>query len=50
MKQEIVFEEDECYLLQPVNENAYRMQLVMTKEVFKECYKRWILEDKEQKE
>ena len=39
------FENDELYLRTPLRqygEGIYDTRLVMTKEIFQECYKRWI--------
>lgn len=43
MKEEILkFIDDKLYVYTPFGEDLYKVQLVMTKEVFQECYKRWI--------
>lgn len=44
-EQEIVFEGDEVYRLVPLPEyggEVCKLELVMTKEIFIECYKKWI--------
>lgn len=40
------FEDDKLYKDTPVqySSSVYRRQLVMTKDMFRECYIRWILE------
>ena len=47
MQEVFYFEDDKVFLYIPifVGSNASRKQLVMTKDLFKECYKRWILEE-----
>lgn len=51
MKVELNFVGDELYVYIPLPGGIYKTQLVMTKEIFQECYKRWIVpqesEDKE---
>lgn len=51
-KEYVEFEGDNCYVDTPINHLGdccdYQRRLVMTKEAFKECYKKWILEEKEQ--
>lgn len=52
-KQRIVIEGDCCFSETPVDLSqipghcSYSRKLVMTKEVFIECYKKWILEESE---
>ena len=49
----VVIEDDRCYVDTPVFTGRgdccdYKRQLIMTREVFQECYKKWILEEQEQ--
>ena len=47
------FEDDKLYLYYPLpqyGEGICKKDLVMTKEIFIECYKRWIKGEKEDKE
>ena len=46
MEEKIIFEEDKCFVEMPIYSNFVKRQLVMTKEVFIECYNKWIKEDK----
>ena len=52
-KEYVEFEGDNCYVDTPIYYHGdccdYQRRLVMTKEAFKECYKKWILEEQEQK-
>lgn len=52
IKEEWYFENDKLFKCTPVpelGENICRQQLVMTKEVFQECFNRWIIyKNKEQ--
>ena len=45
-KEELDFVDDELFVYIPLPKygdgRMYKKQLVMTKEVFRECYKRWI--------
>ena len=44
------FEDDKLFKSTPVPElgaNISRRQLMLTKEIFQECFIRWIMEDKE---
>jgi len=57
IKPELQFQDDEVYAYTPLpqyGEGIYDVKLVMTKDIFKECYKRWIEsaenEDKENKD
>ena len=48
-KEYVAIEDDHCYVDIPVYTGRgdccnYRRQLIMTKEVFQECYKKWILD------
>ena len=50
MEEEIIFEEDKCFVETPIYPNCgkgkfVKRQLVMTKEIFVECYNKWIKED-----
>ena len=50
----VVMEGDYCYVDTPVftglgNCCSYNRKLIMTKEAFRECYRKWILEEREQK-
>ena len=40
--QMITVEDDACYLNEPIGESLYSRKLIMTKEVFVECFHRWI--------
>ena len=42
MEQKVKFDGDVCYVLIPIHGEYYQKQVVMTKDVFIECYKRWI--------
>ena len=42
MEQEVKFDGDVCYVLIPFQGQYYQKQIVMTKEIFIECYNRWI--------
>lgn len=33
-----------------IGENVYKTEVIMTKEVFRECYKRWIEQERSDKE
>ena len=53
-EQRLKFHDDELYVYTPLpqyGEGIYKVELVMTKEIFRECYERWIKsqesEDKE---
>lgn len=52
MQEVFDFEDDKAFLHIPVDGHPHicRKQLVMTKDLFKECYKRWILEGEAPKE
>lgn len=39
---ELKFVDDKLFIYTPVSDEIYKMQLVMTKEIFQECYNRWI--------
>ena len=44
-KPELKFQDDEVYVYTPLpqyGEGICEVKLVMTKDIFKECYKRWI--------
>lgn len=44
----ILIEDDKVYVIVPqpqYGENVCQSSLVMTKEVFKQCYEKWILND-----
>lgn len=43
-KEELKFVDDKLFVYAPAlgHGNVCRVQLVMTKEIFQECYKRWI--------
>ena len=50
----VVMEGDYCYVDTPVftglgNCCSYNRKLIMTKEAFRECYRKWILEEQERK-
>lgn len=47
MKQQIIFDGDKCYLEVHIYGAKYERKLVMTKEVFIECYNKWIKENKD---
>lgn len=47
MDQQIIFDGDKCYVETPIYPNCVRRELVMTKEVFIECFNRWIKENKD---
>ena len=36
------FIDDKLFIYTPCKGNIYKKQLIMTKEIFQECYKRWI--------
>lgn len=42
MEQKIIFEGNRCYVETPIYPDSAKRELVMTKEVFIECYKRWV--------
>ena len=44
MEQKIIFDGDKCYLDVHIYGDTYERKLVMTKEVFIECYNKWIKE------
>ena len=52
MQEVFVFEDDKVFLYIPVEGHLHisQKQLVMTKDLFKECYKKWILEGEAPKE
>jgi len=44
------FHDDKLYAYTPLpqyGEDICKVELVMTKEIFQECYKRWIIESQE---
>jgi hypothetical protein len=44
-EEELRFDEDKLFAYTPLpqyGDGIYKVQLVMTKQVFQECYKRWI--------
>ena len=44
-EQELRFIDDKLYVYTPLpqfGEGIYKTELVMTKEIFQECYKKWI--------
>lgn len=44
-KPKLIFQDDEVYVYTPLpqyGEGIYDVRLVMTKDIFQECYKRWI--------
>ena len=45
MKQQIIFDDDKCYVETPIDQISVKRELIMTKEVFIECYNRWIKRD-----
>lgn len=55
MEEKIVFEGDNCYLETPIYisfDDKYpcvKRKLVMTKEVFIECYNKWIKENNDER-
>ena len=42
-KPRVVLKDDGIYLEEPIDENKSRITLIMTKEVFIEAFKKWIL-------
>lgn len=49
-KAKYVITDDEVYCRIPApqyGENIYRTEIIITREAFVECYKRWILKDQE---
>ena len=42
-KQEIIIDDNECYVEIPIYPDRVKRELVMTKEVFIECYNKWII-------
>ena len=49
-KEELRFVDDKLLVYIPTSlygDVIYQVQLVMTKEIFQECYKRWIKSDEE---
>lgn len=48
-KEELKFVDDKLFVYAPIpgHHNICKAQLVMTKEIFQECYKRWIIKSKE---
>ena len=50
MNQELRFDDDKlyCYTSLPqYGEGIYKVELVMTKDIFQECYKKWIENEKD---
>ena len=47
MEQNVKIDGDICYVLIPIHGEYYQRQVVMTKEVFIECYNRWIKENED---
>lgn len=45
MEQTVIIDDDKCYVEIPVYGDCYKRQVVMTKEIFIECYNRWIKGD-----
>jgi hypothetical protein len=45
MEQKIIFEDDACYVETPIYPDCVKRELVMTKEVFIQCYEKWIKEN-----
>ncbi len=44
-EEELRFDDDKLFAYTPLpqyGDEIYKVQLVMTKEIFQECYKRWI--------
>lgn len=42
MEQKIIFDEDKCYVETPIYPDSVKRELVMSKEIFIECYNKWI--------
>ena len=45
-EQELRFIDDKLYVYTPlptISEGIYKTELIMTKEIFQECYKKWII-------
>lgn len=52
MEQKIILDEDKCFVETPIypdDLNCVKRELVMTKEVFIECYNKWIKEDNDER-
>lgn len=50
MKQELRFDDDKLYCYTPLpqyGKDIYKVELVMTKDIFQECYKKWIENEKD---
>lgn len=49
MEQHIVIDGENCYVETPIDADCVciKRELVMTKEVFIQCYNKWIKEDKD---
>ena len=41
-EQKIIFDDNKCYVETPIYPDSVKRELVMTKEVFIECYNKWI--------
>lgn len=50
MAQQIVIDGDNCYVDTHMFGDTYERRLVMTKEIFLDCYKRWVLGEEEDKD
>jgi len=40
--QEVIFDDDKVYRCIPYGDDTCKIELVMTKDIFVECYKKWI--------
>ena len=41
----MLFEDGQAFILTPIENGLYKKELLATREVFRECFRRWILEE-----
>ena len=42
----ILFEDGQAFIVAPIGNGLYKKELLATREVFRECFRRWILEER----
>lgn len=41
----LLFEDNQAFIVTPVENGLYKKELLATREIFRECFRRWILEE-----